>query len=66
MTLVQHSSGPVLEGNRPDRMTAATAVERRQEDLAEVVATDAKNVRQLARQLRDEWRRERYSRLKAG
>ncbi len=66
MTLVQHSSGPVLEGNRPDRKTAAVAAERRQEDLAEVVAGDAKNVWQLARQLRDEWRRERYSRLKAG
>ena len=66
MTLVQHSSGPVLEDNRSDRKTAAVAAERRQEDLAEVVAGDAKNVWQLARQLRDEWRRERYSRLKAG
>ena len=66
MTLVQHSSGPVLEAKRPDRKTAAVAAERRQEDLAEVVAGDAKNVWQLARQLRDEWRRERYSRLKAG
>ena len=66
MTLVQHSSGPALEAKRPDRKTAAVTAERRQEDLAEVVAGDAKNVWQLARQLRDEWRRERYSRLKAG
>jgi hypothetical protein len=65
MTLVQHS-GPVLEGKLLDRKTAVVAAEPRQENLAEVVAVDAKSVPQLARQLRDEWRRERYSRLKAG
>jgi hypothetical protein len=65
MTLAHQGTSAVLEGDPPVQKSAAVATKRRQEDLAEVVAGDAKDVRRLARQLRDEWRRERYSRLKA-
>jgi hypothetical protein len=66
MTLAHQGTSAVLQDDPPVRKSAAVATKRRQEDLAKVVAGDAKDVRRLARQLRDEWRRERYSRLKAG
>jgi hypothetical protein len=65
MTLAHQGTSAVLEDRR-DRKIAEAEAKRRQEHLAEVSAGDAKNIRPLARQLRDEWRRERYSRLRAG
>jgi hypothetical protein len=66
MTLAHQGTSAVLEGDPPVRKSAAVATKRPQGDLAEVFAGDAKDTWRLARQLRDEWRRERYPRLKAG
>lgn len=65
MTLVQHGSDrPVFQGDRSSREPAGVAIRARQEKLTDIVVDDAWSAERLARQLRDEWRRERYARLK--
>jgi hypothetical protein len=64
MTLVQHGGdGPVFQGTHATR-EQATATGRPQEKLVDVIVDDAWDAGRLARRLRDEWRRERYARLK--
>jgi hypothetical protein len=63
MTLEQH--GPVVEGSVPVATVPAHAARDRTK-LAELQASDHADVWSLARQLRTEWRQERYARLMAG
>jgi hypothetical protein len=63
MTLEQH--GPVVEGGVP----VATVQAHAAGDVKKLVALQAldhTDVWRLARQLRTEWRQERYARLMAG
>jgi hypothetical protein len=65
MTLEQ-SSSLVFAGGSPDRKAASAptvAADRPQVDLADLNKGDSDAIWRLARQLRQEWRRERYSRL---
>lgn len=66
MTLEQHGDGFVFDGSVADRKVkpepAATA-RRRQTDIGDLASRDATDISRLARQLRQEWRRERHSRL---
>jgi len=62
-TLEQH--GLVVEGSVRIATIQAHAA-RDVKKLAKLQASDHTDVRRLARQLRTEWRRERYARLMAG
>jgi hypothetical protein len=65
MTLAQHGSdSPAFQRGSSDRKTAAVAARRPQEKLVDVTVDDSWSAGSLARRLRDEWRRERYARLK--
>lgn len=63
MTLEQH--GLVVEGGVRVATVQAHAA-RDVKKLAELQTSDHTDVWRLARQLRTEWRRERYARLMAG
>ena len=63
MTLEQYSL--VVEGGIPDATVQAQTA-RDVKKLAELQASDHTDVWGLARQLRTEWRQERYARLMAG
>lgn len=62
MTLEQHSL--VVERSVPVATVQARA--RDAKKLAELQASDHTDVWRLARQLRTEWRQQRYARLMAG
>jgi hypothetical protein len=67
MALEHQSAGLVFRGSA-DRETdakPATAI-RPQEPLAELASDDPEDIWRLSRQLQQEWRRERYSRLLTG
>ncbi len=63
MTLEQH--GLIVEGGVPVASVQAN-VARDVKKLAELQVSDRTDVWRLARQLRTEWRQERYTRLIAG
>ena len=63
MILEQH--GLVVEGGAPVA-TVQAPVARDLKKLAELQLSDGTDVRRLARQLRTEWRQERYARLMPG
>lgn len=63
MTLEQH--GLIVEGGVPVA-TVQAHVARDVKKLAELQVSDRTDVWRLARQLRTEWRQERYTRLMAG
>ena len=63
MTIEQH--GQVVEGGVPVATVQAHAA-RYIKKIVELQASDHTDVWHLARQLRTEWRQERYARLMAG
>ena len=65
---LEHQSDGLIFRNGADRETAAKLAPaiRPQEPLVELVSEDPAEIWRLSRQLRQEWRRERYSRLLAG
>ena len=62
MTLEQLSDFPALREGAPGRVAERRVPDRKA--MLDPLPSDPSEAWRLARQLRDEWRRERYARLK--